>query len=234
MGRKFEGDPPAVVPDFLDAISCLARSPLKQHHKRALRVFASLPVYLLAILLLHIFRTPRAMPESPPTFWRLISELAFGLWAYDFFFYWIHLAMHRWPSAWHGHYVHHGWRNGMGAEVKPSDRFLEAETVVQHSLVDGALEVFTNIMVQNLAPFGVGKHKFSRFLHNVAVTYLLTESHSGLDLPWGSHRLFPKILGGAPRHELHHHTHRYCYHQFFMYLDDLFGCGPPSALKRSE
>jgi len=99
--------------------------------------------------------------------------------------------------------------------------------VVNNSLVDAVLQVSTNIVVQNLPLLGVGKHKLSRLLHNVVVTYLLTEAHAGLDLPWGSHRLCPGVLGGAPRHEAHHHLHRCCFHQFFTYLDDLLGLGPP-------
>lgn len=227
--RPLEEGLPVPIQDFLDAMAQLKGAPLKHHHWRIFRVIASFPVYLLSIRLLHMVRAGKPLPEHPPSFWRLVGELIFGLWAYDFLFYWLHLAMHRWPSLGHGHSVHHGWRGGAGADTKPSDRFLEAEVVVQHSFFDGSLQVLINILVQNLAPLGVGKHKFSRLLHNVVVTYLLTECHSGLDLPWGSHRLLPKIMGGAPRHELHHHTHRHCYHQFFTYLDSFLGCGPPAS-----
>ena len=38
-----------------------------------------------------------------------------------------------------------------------------------------------------------------------------------------SHRIFPEILGGAPRHEAHHHDGRVYYQQYFKWLDDLFG-----------
>lgn len=228
--RPLEKGAHVLIQDFLAALAALAKkSPLQYRRRRALRIFASFPVYLLAILLLHLFKTPQPLQEEPPRCWRLVGETVFGIWAYDFFFFWLHLAMHRWPSAWHGHYVHHGWRDGTGADVKAAARFLEAEVVVNHSLTDAALQVITNIVVQNLMPFGISKHKLSRFLHNIVVTYLLTECHSGLDLPWGSHRLFPKIMGGAPRHELHHNTHQHCYHQFFTYLDDFFGYGPPPS-----
>ena len=38
-----------------------------------------------------------------------------------------------------------------------------------------------------------------------------------------SHNLFPEILGGAPRHEAHHHNGRVYYQQYFKYIDDFFG-----------
>lgn len=92
--------------------------------------------------------------------------------------------------------------------------------------MDGALQVLVNILVQQISPFGGDKHPLSRLLHNVLVTYLLVESHSGYDLPWQSHRLFPEIFGGAPHHEMHHHNGRVYYQQFFTYLDTLFGFTP--------
>ena len=38
-----------------------------------------------------------------------------------------------------------------------------------------------------MSPWGK-KHALSRFAHNLVVTWLLSESHSGYDLPWMSHR----------------------------------------------
>lgn len=48
------------------------------------------------------------------------------------------------------------------------------------------------------------KHPLSRLVHNFLVPYLLVESHTSLDLPWMSHRIFPAIFGGPVRHERHH------------------------------
>jgi sterol desaturase/sphingolipid hydroxylase (fatty acid hydroxylase superfamily) len=196
-------------------------SPTKQHGK-VLRTSASLPIYLLSVALLHLVRMPRPVQTEAPSFTRLACELAVGIWAYDFIFYWLHLFMHRFHWLPHGHNLHHEHSERCGS------KFLEAEAVVNHSLVDGALQVIVNIFVQNLTIYGLPKHKLSRLLHNVVVTYLLTESHAGLDLPWASHRVFPELFGGAWRHEIHHQYHRCCFHQFFTYLDDLLGYGPPS------
>ncbi|CAE8676294.1 unnamed protein product, partial [Polarella glacialis] len=93
---------------------------------------------------------------------------------------------------------------------------------VNHGLLDGALQVFVNILVQNIAVVGAPKHKLSRFIHNVVVTGLLVESHAGYDGFWSSHRLYPGIFGGARRHNAHHINGKQYYQQFFCYLDDLF------------
>jgi len=82
--------------------------------------------------------------------------------------------------------------------------------------------------VQNISPWGY-KDPLSRALHNLMVTYLLTEAHSGYDLPFMSHRLFPRVFGGAPRHELHHQHGNVYFHQFFMWIDDLAGFTLPAA-----
>ncbi|CAK9026205.1 Cholesterol 25-hydroxylase (Cholesterol 25-monooxygenase) [Durusdinium trenchii] len=190
------------------------------------RVWASFPVYVLSIFALHLVKSaPKVQSEAPSTL-RLFSELILGIWAYDFIFYWLHLAMHKFPNSWHKHEIHHELK------VHPicGTSFLAPELVVNQSLEDGTMQVLINILVQNLPLFaGLPKHKMSRLLHNILVTYLLSEAHSGLDLPWSTHRLCPKILGGAYRHEFHHHRRDCCFHQFFCYLDDLLGYGPPKT-----
>ena len=76
---------------------------------------------------------------------------------------------------------------------------------VQNSYLDAGIQVMINIFVQNISPWGFGcKHPLSRAAHNLMVTYLLSEAHSGYDLPFQSHRLFPAIFGGSVRHEEHH------------------------------
>lgn len=199
---------------------------VEQGSSRLARVWASLPVYLGAIAALHSVKQPRMLDEAPPTFFRLSLEVGFGILAYDFVFYWIHLFMHIFPRLPHGHSVHHELveANVSGGKVA----FLEAESVVNHSLADGLMQVCVNIAVQNIPLFGLPKHKLSRLLHNVLVTYLLVEAHAGLDLPWSTHRVFPEVFGGAIRHEIHHQSHRCCFHQFFTYLDDVLGYGPPA------
>lgn len=184
--------------------------------------------YLGSIWLYSQIHHKPPLPEVAPTFGVLVVETLFGLWLYDLCFMPIHYLMHnlKLRSLRKVHTYHHR-----------SKDTLNALEVVQHSYVDGFLQVAVNILVQQLSPFGGAKHVLSRLLHNLSVTYLLTEAHSGYrDLPWMSHNVFPELLGGAPRHEAHHHNGRVYYQQYFKYLDDFFGFTEDQqrAVKRSE
>jgi len=166
-------------------------------------------VYLAAIYLFHLCKAKPPLPLAPPSAVRLAVEVALGLFLYDLFFTPVHWAMHNGPTWLKSiHVVHH--------EAKGT---LSAGATVRHSLADGSLQVLVNIAVQFMSPWGA-KHALSRFVHNLAVTWLLCESHSGYDLPFMSHRLFPGVIGGAPRHNDHHNRGNVFYQQFFVYLDD--------------
>jgi len=216
-----EGGP--VPSELLEALSNI-NSPTSRQ-QTTLHIWASLPIYLLAIALLHCIKEPKALTLEAPSFLRVLIELAAGIWMYDFVYYWIHLLMHRFPRFPHGHGMHHEL-SSLGSDATKTE-FVEAASVVNHTLIDGGLQVVVNICVQNLPLLGCPKHKMSRLLHNILVTYMLTEAHAGLDLPWCCHRVFPEVFGGSLRHEIHHHLHRCYYHQFFKYLDDFFGYGAP-------
>ena len=180
--------------------------------------FNPLGSYLLSIFVYHQFLHEKPpLPELAPTFGVFAIELLFGVFLYDLCFFPIHWLMHK--SSWGQMRKVHGYHH------RVSSHTLNSLETVQHSYIDGFLQVFVNILVQQITPFGgIGeKHVMSRLAHNVLVTYLLSEAHSGYDLPWMSHRLFPEFLGGAPRHEKHHHDGRVYYQQYFKYLDDFFG-----------
>ena len=57
------------------------------------------------------------------------------------------------------------------------------------------MQVVSNLLVQNL----FGKHPLSRSIHNILVVYLLVEIHSGYDLPFHFHNLFPPVFAGTVR-----------------------------------
>lgn len=92
-------------------------------------------------------------------------------------------------------------------------------------------QVFINICVQHISPWGF-KHPLSRALHNMLVIYLLCESHSGYDLPFMSHRIFPGVFGGPVRHEQHHRQGNVYFHQFFTWADGPLGHTPTAAQDR--
>jgi len=93
--------------------------------------------------------------------------------------------------------------------------------------------VFINICVQHISPWGF-KHPLSRARHNMMVIYLLCESHSGYDLPFMSHRLFPGVFGGPVRHEQHHRQGNVFFHQFFTWADGPLGNTPTAAQDRKH
>lgn len=196
--------------------------------------------YLLSIHLFQVFGLSQLLfgvkPvfDEAPTFFRLVTEVSMGVFLYDLLFYPFHYSFHtaRHIPGWRAqHGRHHQWGSSEAAAHN-------AVETVQNSYLDAGIQVFINICVQNVSPWGgiAHKHPLSRILHNLMVTYLLSEAHSGYDLPFQSHRLFPALFGGAPRHEEHHQTGQVCFHQFFKYLDDARGLGPralPPHLARS-
>lgn len=155
--------------------------------------------------------------DEAPSFVRLITEVSLGIFLYDALFYPFHYSFHKLRSGqWRKlHSRHHQW----GATEDAPHNAIET---VQNSYVDSGVQVFINICVQQFSPWGY-KHPLSRIFHNLMVTYLLCESHSGYDLPFMSHRLFPTVFGGAPRHEAHHQRGNVYFHQFFMWIDDALG-----------
>ncbi|CAK0873441.1 unnamed protein product [Prorocentrum cordatum] len=100
----------------------------------------------------------------------LICEVCAGIWAYDFIFSFVHLAAHH--LGWDSHQYHH---------LKKLD--IRARDVLTHSPSDGALQVLVNIIVQRHTPWGGAKSRLARIVHNVVVTWMLTESHSASPSP---------------------------------------------------
>eukprot|EP00542_Grammatophora_oceanica_P018995 CAMPEP_0194048694 /NCGR_PEP_ID=MMETSP0009_2-20130614/28144_1 /TAXON_ID=210454 /ORGANISM="Grammatophora oceanica, Strain CCMP 410" /LENGTH=462 /DNA_ID=CAMNT_0038694633 /DNA_START=21 /DNA_END=1409 /DNA_ORIENTATION=+ len=176
--------------------------------------------YLVSIWMYqHIFHTYNEPTMIAPTFGVLIVEVFVGVFLYDLFFCPIHYLMHRSTKLKGLRFIH-----GYHHRHSSSSSALNSIETVQHSYIDGALQVMVNILVQHISPFGATKHLLSRMIHNVVVTYLLAEAHSGYtSFEWMSHNIWPEFLGGAPRHDRHHQDGRVYYQQYFKYLDDFFG-----------
>lgn len=165
--------------------------------------------YLVPLFVLDcIFVGRRKLSVAPPTIGRLTAEVCLSVFLYDFFFYFCHLAMHRFAFLRPFHSKHHN--------VTP----LRANEVLRLSFVDGSLQVLCNIIALRL----VSSHGFSRIVHDLVVTYMLTETHSNYDLPFMAHNVIPfGLLGGSPKHHLHHTKGSVHFHQFFTWLDRVFG-----------
>ncbi|KAJ1459032.1 hypothetical protein M885DRAFT_512193 [Pelagophyceae sp. CCMP2097] len=185
--------------------------------RKSTRVLRAGIGYWLFIYLFKAFIPPAAPDWGCPSVFRVASEVAFGLVAYDALFFCVHVLLHRcrWLSDLSSHHVHHV--NGPRTN---------STTVLHHSVVDGFFQVAANILVQRQGPFGA-KTFVARLLHNVIVTYLLTESHS--TAPWRLCDAFPRLLAGAKEHRKHHAHAGPPYQQFFGYLDAAMALIPEKA-----
>lgn len=185
-------------------------------------VVLSLICYWAGIFLWKTFVLPPGeIPDGFPAFSEprdslyLITEVVSGIIGYDALFFFIHLAMHECPVLRKYHARHHSRPEGT----------LEARDVLRHSFVDGSLQVLLNILVQRRTPWGSVKSRLARALHNMIVTWMLTESHTASPTPY----VFRRWFVGVREHHIHHlgitkgdqeygqyHRHQ----QFFGYLDD--------------
>ena len=190
-------------------------------------------VYLLSIHIYHIFVVKAPVSTESPTLLRIFIEVFYSIFMYDFIFYFIHRFMHgtthiRLIRECFQHHVHHELVQ-ISSNKMQSDGHgggMIASQVQHHSVVDAFLQVATNILVQNMStPWYGRRHSLSRLVHNIVITYMLTEIHAGYDGWWSMHNIFPIniLIGGAKNHELHHKYGNGCYQQFFKYLDWIFG-----------
>lgn len=97
--------------------------------------------YLGSIWLYLQFHQKPPMPVEAPTFGVFAVETIFGVWLYDLCFFPLHYIMHKINSnqVRRFHAYHHRWSK---------EGSLTALETVQHSYVDGFLQVATNIAVQ--------------------------------------------------------------------------------------
>ena len=157
---------------------------------------------------------PSGLPDSIASLAILAAEVVSGIVLYDAYFFILHWAMHECKAtSFLSHKEHHRER-----------KKLEARHVLRHSLLDGSLQVLVNITVQRHTPWGSVKSRLARALHNIIVTWMLTESHTSCPYP----NVFRTFCIGVREHRRHHlcdgddlygRFHRY--QQFFGYLDDL-------------
>lgn len=152
---------------------------------------------------------PDGVPCSAAAAAYLALEVVSGILSYDFLFFFVHWAMH--ANSLQIHHTHHTYGGG-------GSRRMRARDALTHSPVDGVLQVLANICVQRSTLWGVPKSRVARALHNVLVTWMLTESHTCAPTPYVARRW----CVGVQRHRDHHSGKAY-YQQFFGYLDDLRG-----------
>ena len=141
----------------------------------------SLIAYWIGILIWKAFILPPAatLPDGIPNDCRsllyLIWEVISGIVLYDFLIFFWHWATHEIPFLRSVHRRHHN-------SHRPGR--LESRDVLRHSLVDGTVQVLINIFVQRrILLWGPVKSRLARAVHNVLVTWMLTESHTASPEP---------------------------------------------------
>jgi len=195
----------------------------------------SLSAYWIGIFFWKIFvpppgeMIPDGIPNSVESLFWLIAEVSSGIVLYDAYFFFIHWGMHECKYLRiFCHKEHHG-----------ETKYIEARHVLHHSLLDGSMQVLINIMVQRCTPWGDIKSRLARALHNIIVTWMLTESHTSSPYP----NIFRKHCTGVRNHRFHHlgtsehvgeNGVHHGYQQFFGYLDNTkawYYCKSTSGLK---
>jgi hypothetical protein len=169
-------------------------------------------VWLWVALVPPPVRVSDGCPASLWALFRLVVEVACGVVLYDALFFIVHVAFHRFGLR--AHRRHHALRR----TPRAGGGWMSAAKVLDHSLVDGALQVLVNIACQRAGPFGA-KTRLARWLHNVAVTFLLSEAHTTCAWPKIARRWFV----GVRDHHLHHAHGGPPFEQFFGYLDHFVG-----------
>lgn len=162
---------------------------------------------------------------------RVALEVFASVLCYDAVFAVLHKSFHshQAPLWWRNlHMEHHDHYQDVS---KP----LHVMQVFHHHIVDASAQVMCNAAMQQVVGFGFlmggqhHRHTVSKLLHNIAVTYLLIEAHSGQDYWWTTDKwLFPEWCGqwskakisGPMAHQRHHQTGGYPYHQFFTVFDN--------------
>lgn len=179
-------------------------------------VTQSLYAYWIGIFILRAFVPAQDLPDGIPhdafDTLHLFCEVAYGIVAYDALFFVVHWLLHEVHFLRRIHRRHH-------QHVPPNG--VEAMDVLRHSLIDGTLQVICNICVQQRSHLGGPKSRLGRAIHNILVTWMLTESHTASPEPYIWRRWFI----GVRNHRMHHlglaKKGRESYQQFFGYLDNI-------------
>eukprot|EP01112_Ceratiomyxa_fruticulosa_P012448 TRINITY_DN3447_c0_g1_i2.p1 TRINITY_DN3447_c0_g1~~TRINITY_DN3447_c0_g1_i2.p1 ORF type:complete len:269 (+),score=41.71 TRINITY_DN3447_c0_g1_i2:797-1603(+) len=142
------------------------------------------------------------LPSTPSIF----SSVLFCFLIEDFYFYWVHRALH-WPM-WYKyiHKIHHEHAAPFGIAAEYAH---PAETLILGlgTVIGPALTI---------------RHLFTLYIWLGLRLYQTIEAHSGYDIPWLFTRYIP-FWGGAHFHDFHHETFVGNYSSSFTIWDWVFG-----------
>ena len=149
----------------------------------------------------------RALPQHPPTVWMLIWQLFASILLYDFLFFTVHFLMHKNAFLYKKFHALHHTHDHVHCHVTNQLTFVERITLVLSA--NFALKVFNS-------------HPLTRTVFIPVFIFMLTDNHSGYDLPISIHRLVPGgLYGGAKAHYDHHAKGVKHYQPFLTYMDKI-------------
>ncbi|KAN0011831.1 hypothetical protein ACTFIV_000491 [Dictyostelium citrinum] len=167
-------------------------------------IFVQLPMmYIFDPAIKAIGLSARAPLPSIPY---LIFTIACCFLIEDFYFYWVHRALHHGFWYKHIHKIHHDHAAPFGMTAEYA-----------HPLETVILGVGTVI-----GPFIFSRDLFTLWVWLGTRLFQTVECHSGYDFPWNPTKLIP-FWGGSHFHDFHHETFVGNYSSTFTYLDKIFG-----------
>lgn len=167
-----------------------------------------------------IIQITRALPEDPPTVFQIVFQLVASILLYDALFFIIHFVLHKNICLYKYLHAFHHNHDVMHAHV--TNQLTVIERIVLVLSANFALKVFNS-------------HPLTRALFVPVFIWLLVENHTGYDLPVGLHRLVPfGLVGGAPKHFLHHIHGGGHYQPFLTYLDSFIDRNKKTSRKNSK
>ncbi|XP_076818855.1 putative methylsterol monooxygenase DDB_G0270946 [Clavelina lepadiformis] len=182
--------------------------------------YAGVPDGVIAEKRTYWIQTSRALPESPPMLRDMVLHLIVALVLYDACFFLQHYLFHKNATLYRlFHKKHHSHES---VNVRVTNR----------------LHVVERIALVLSANFGlklVGAHPLTRTIFIFVFVSILTENHSGYDLPYSYDKILPKgLIGGSRKHFKHHEYGTRNYQPIFTYLDGLLKLSKQNRWRKTE
>uniref|UniRef100_A0A7R9SWM1 Fatty acid hydroxylase domain-containing protein n=1 Tax=Pycnococcus provasolii TaxID=41880 RepID=A0A7R9SWM1_9CHLO len=162
-------------------------------------------LYLAPLAMYDHVKPRRVLPPDAPTALACLAQVMCSLLLYDCLFAIFHRAMHSHPVLYRRvHAKHH------------HNAVVRARDAVRVSALEQLVDVSCSILALKLT----GSHPLSRAIHNIVITFLITELHSGYSFPWSFESVVPYGLYlGPTKHVLHHSVNAPYYAKVFAVLE---------------
>jgi methylsterol monooxygenase len=166
--------------------------------------FTQIPLMILAYYGLDYVGMSRTPPL--PTWQSIVLQIPFFYFVEDFWFYWVHRALHWGPLYKYIHKIHHEHAAPFGIAGEYA-----------HPIESLLLGVGTA-----LGPLLMRAHLLTLWCWLLARVWQVVDAHSGYNFPWSPNRYVP-LWGGAEFHDYHHMAFVGNYSSTFTLWDWVFG-----------